>query len=479
MTAFQPLYGHLADVFGRRYPLIFAVIIFMLGSGLCGGTQNIAMLIAGRAVQGLGGSGITVLVELIICDLVPLRERGNFMAIIFGVVTLGTALGPVFSGLIVEYSSWRWVFYLNLPVAGSALILLIPFLQVNYHRTLTIVQSLKRIDFIGNFIFISACISALIALGWAGTVYPWSSFRVIVPLVLGFLGFGIFVGYEESGYPIEPTIPLRLFSNRTSLVAFILTFIHGLAVIYMLYFLPVYFQGVLMSTPSRSGVQLLPTVLVMIAFGAAGGGLLARFGQYIPLHLIGYAIMILGFGLFTLLNETSSIAEWVIYQAIEAAGAGVVIAALLPAVQAQLSEADTAKSTATWGFVRVFGIVWGNAISATVFNNRFDQLAYQVSDPTVRAMLSNDNAYEHATKSFVAALPSENGVRAQVIRVFVYSLKRTWQVGIAFVGLGFLLVFLEQRIELRKDLETKYGMKEEAAKDGQTKAQEDNAQKKV
>ncbi|KAF2138627.1 uncharacterized protein K452DRAFT_256263 [Aplosporella prunicola CBS 121167] len=465
MTSFQPLYGQLADIFGRRYLTILAVAIFTLGSGLCGGADNLNMMIAGRAIQGLGGSGINVLVELIICDIIPLRERGTFMGIIFGAITLGTALGPLFAGLIVEYSTWRWVFYLNLPVAGVALVVLTLFLQVKYDRKLSIGQSLKRIDYFGNALFIASCVSTLIALGWAGTVYPWSSFRILVPLILGFAGFAAFLFYEGSRFAVEPIMPLHLFKNRTSSAVFIITFFHSLASVWVLYFMPVYFQGVRMSTPARSGVQLLPTVVVMIPFGGIGGKLLEKYGKYKPIHLAAFAIMVIGYGLLTLLDENSSTAEWVIFQIVESIGFGLILAALLPALQAKLSEADSASSTATWGFIRAFGMVWGSIIPSSIFNNRFDQLAGRISDVAIREQLSGGHAYEHATKAFVSALPTANGVRDQVISVFSDSLKRTWQIGITFVGLGFLFVFMEEQVELRKDLETEYGLDEKVFKD--------------
>lgn len=418
------------------------------------------MLIAGRCIQGVGGAGIGVLSEIIVCDLVPLSERGMYMGIIFGMMTIATALGPVIAGIIVEYSNWRWVFYLNLPIAGVALALHIIFLNFKPNRTDSILKSLKRIDVVGNMIFVGACVSVLIALGWAGTNYPWSSYHVIAPVVVGFIGFAVFLLYEGSRFAVEPVVPLHLFGNRTTVIAFFLTFLHGLSLVNIIYFMPIFFQGVLLSSPARSGVQLLPTAFVVTPFAGIGGGLLAKYGQYKPLHLIGYALMIVGFGLFTLLDQHSTPPEWVIYQIIPAAGVGLIVAALLPAVQAKLSEADVGKSTATWGFMRGFGTVWGSAIPAAVFNNRFDQLSSRISDPTVRSMLSGGNAYQHATETFVTSLSATNGVREQVISVFSDSMKQVWQVGIAFAGLGFLLVFLEERVELRKELETEYGLRE-------------------
>ena len=344
--------------------------------------------------------------------------------------------------------------------------MLTAFLQVEWEKESKIAAKIKRIDWIGNTIFVASVVAVLIALSWGGTVYAWSTFRIIVPLVLGFVGFGIFLFYERTKYCKEPTMPVHLFTNRTSLIAFILTFLHSMVTIWALYFLPVYFQGVLDSTPGRSGVQLLPTVLFLIPFAATGGKLVAQFGRYRPIHLAGFAIMVIGFGLFSILSATSSTAVWVIFQAIEAAGAGLVIPALLPAVQAPFSDADTALATSTWAFVRSFGLVWGATVPAAIFNNRFDQVApTRISDPTVRAALLQGKAYQHATRQFLDAIPPE--IAAQVSDVFLISLKRTWQVAIGFAAFGFVLVSLEREIKLRKDLDTEFGMtKKEKVKGG-------------
>lgn len=463
MTAFQPLFGQLANVFGRRYPIIVATAAFCLGSGICGGASNIGMMIAGRAIQGIGAGGVNVLIEIIICDLVPLRERGNYLALIFGLIALGTALGPVFGGLIVDNTSWRWVFYLNLPVGGLALILLVVFLQVNYEKRTSFTARLKKIDWTGTVIFVLSMVSILIALSWAGTNYAWSSFRIILPLVLGLLGCVAFLFYEGSKFCLEPTMPLHLFKRRTSITAFILTFLHSVVTVWAVFFLPVYFQGVLASSAGRSGVQLLPTILFLIPFAAAAGGIIAKFGRYRPVHHIGFAIMTAGFGLFSLLDAKSSTAEWVIFQAIEAAGAGLVIPALLPAVQAELTEADTALATSTWAFVRSFGMIWGATIPAAIFNNMFDQLSDRISDPAVVAMLTGGKAYQSATKMFLDSL-QDRVVRSQVINVFSDSLKTMWYVALAFAGLGFILVIAEREVPLRKELETEFGMVEKPAK---------------
>ncbi|KAI3317861.1 major facilitator superfamily protein [Xylariaceae sp. AK1471] len=465
MTSLQPLFGQLANVFGRRWPTIFATAAFVLGSGICAGATNIQMLIAGRVVQGIGAGGINVLVEIITCDLVPLKFRGNYLAIIFGIISLGTALGPFFGGLIVSNTTWRWVFYLCLPIGGTALILLVLFLHVNYNKEKTLAVRLGNIDWFGNFLFAASVTSILIALAWAGAVHPWSSYQVLVPLILGFAGIIGFLFFEGSRFaPSAPTIPLRLFSNRTSSTAFILTFLHSITGTWVLYFLPVYFQGARGDNPTYSGVSLLPTILILIPFAAVGGGSMTKFGKYKIIHYVGFALIVIGFGLFTLLDENSSTGQWVGFQIVSAAGAGVIIPTLLPAVMAPLSDSDTAVATATWSFLRSFGLTWGAALPAAVFNNRFDQIANtSITNEALKQQVTGGRAYEHATSVFLKTLDPD--AKRQFITTVVGALKENWQVAIAFGGLGFLLVSFEKTLELREQLDTEFGMEEKQKQD--------------
>lgn len=438
--------------------MIAATAIFVLGSGICGGATGMAMLIAGRVVQGLGAGGIGVLVEMIICDLVPLRQRGTYLALVLGLVALGTALGPFIGGLIVDSSSgWRWVFWLNLPIGGVALVLLYVFLKVTWNKDTSYVSRLTSIDWVGNFILIGSTSSVLIALSWAGAVYTWSSYQILVPLVVGLAGLACFVAFEGSRLAPQPTMPLHLMANRTSIIAYILTFLHGIVTIWTVYFLPVYFQGVLGSSPAYSGVQLLPSILVLLPTAALGGVAMSKLGFYRPIHGAGFALIVISFGLFDLLDSKSSIGAWVGYQVVGAAGLGLVIPTLLPAVMAPLSEGDTALATSTWAFLRGFGVIWGTAIPAAIFNSRFDELATTViTDATVRAQVVNGQAYSHATAAFLQTLSEPT--REEFITALNESLRRTWQVGIGFSALGFLLVFLEKDIPLRQELATEFGM---------------------
>lgn len=336
--------------------------------------------------------------------------------------------------------------------------LLVPFLQVNFTKESSLINRLKRVDWIGNLVLTPSLVSILIALTDAGTRAPWSSWRIIVPLVLGFIGLIVFQVYEASSWCIEPTVPIRLFKNRTSAAAYMLTLLHVITGIWAIYFFPLYFQSVLGSTPARSGVQVLPTFLILLPFAICSGFLVSKIGRYRPIHHVGFAIMMIGFGISSMLNANSSTAEWVTYQGIIAAGSGIIVSCLLQAIQAALPDSDAAASTGLFAFLRSFGAIWGIAIPVAVFNNQFDKLLYRIADPATRALLGNGQAYQHASRDFIYSF--EEPERGQIIGVYADALRMVWLVGVAVAGVGFLVVFLERELKMRTELNTEYGLKE-------------------
>ncbi|KAK8079267.1 hypothetical protein PG994_003074 [Apiospora phragmitis] len=459
MASLQPMFGQIANVFGRRWPMILSTVAFLLGSGICSGATNMGMLIAGRVIQGVGASGLSVLVETIICDLGPLRERGNYMAMVFGMISLGTALGPLFGGLIVTYSTWRWAFYLSLPIGGPALVLLFVFLHVKYDRQSILATKISSLDWLDNAIFIGASVAVLIALSWAGGQYAWSSYEVLVPLIVGMAALGGFIAFEGSRFAANPMMPIHLFTHRATLAVFALTFLHGVITMWAFYFLPVYFQGVLGETSCRSGIMLLPTILALIPAAIVGGLLLTKFGRYKPIPIVAFALVTVGFGLFSILGENSSTGAWVGFQLIESIGAGLAIPVLLPALLAPLTDQDTVLATGTWAFMRSFGVVWGFAIAGTVFGNRASQLAGAgaiSSNSTIAADFIAGEAYRDATAYFLDSLPAET--RGQVVAVQSSALQRSWQVAIAFGAVGFIAAALLREVLLREELDSEFGM---------------------
>jgi MFS family permease len=440
--------------------MILSVALFALGSGLCGGASSTEMLIAARVIQGLGGGGINVMTEIIVADLVPLRERQQIMGIVFTAFAVGTFIGPVVGGAIVDNTSWRWVFYINLPLCGVTLILMLLFLHVNYDRQSTVIAKLKRVDFAGNAILITSVISILLALTWAGTTHPWKSWRTIVPLLLGFAGMVAFLVYQGSRWCLEPTMPLRLFANRTAAITYVLSFLHGIILYWVSLFLPVYFQSILEATPEKSGIDLFASVIPMVPAAIIGGVLITVTGKYKELLVAGFVLMAVGMGLFTMLDDRTNTVRWVVYQVVLALGSGISLIATLPAVLASLPESDVATATATWAFLRSFGSIWGVSIPSAIFNTRFTDLVGRIASPQLRSVLVGGGAYQLATKAFMESLDDTPVVKAQVVSVYVDSLKLVWQVGIAFAALGVPLSLLLRSLALRNELNTEYGFEE-------------------
>ncbi|TGO59529.1 hypothetical protein BOTNAR_0160g00050 [Botryotinia narcissicola] len=394
----QPLTGQLAGLFGRRHIALLFVALYKLGSGICGGANTPAMLIAGRAIQGAGSRGMTAIVGIVISDLVPLRWRSAYQAILAGTYAFGMAIGSVVGG-------------------GD-------FAEDGVEM--------------GNCVLVASTVSILIALTWAGSLYAWSSLKVIVPLILG---------------------PRRLFANRTAIIIYIKTFIIYILNYWIFSFLPLYFQAVSLSSPTRSGVQILPITLIAISGAAIGALALSKWGKYKHLHITGFALLAAGIGSLATPTKSSSTAQWICLQILLSVGAGMVLDTLLPAVQAGVAEVDSAAVTASWSFVRSFGNIWGVAIPGAVLNIYSTRYADEmITDPTAKLALQNGNVYSSATREFIESFTEPT--RSQIIGVFTKALSRVFLIGMVFPILTFLLSFWEREVKLRKVLETEFGLEE-------------------
>lgn len=325
------------------------------------------------------------------------------------------------------------------------------FLHVDAPKLMTVRQGLKRVDWIGNWLLIGSVLSILIALSWADTRYPWASWRILVPLLIGFAGLVAFHAYEASPWCSNPTIPPRLFGNRTAAVAFLSTFLAGALTFWRLYFMALYFEGVLLVSTGRSGVLLLPSVLVYVPAAVSGGFALSKWGRYKPIHLTAYGLIVLATGLYIDLDEGSSLAKIVVYQIIAGWGSGMLITTILPAAQAALPTTDAVPASALWAYLRSFGSIWGIAIPAAIFNSRFSQLSDTITDEGVRSVLGGGNAYSHVSSTFVSSLPA--AVKEQVVHVYNDSLRLVWYVCLAVSAFALLVTFLEKEVVMRTTLD--------------------------
>jgi MFS family permease len=453
-SVLQPLVGQLADILGRKLPTVASIVLFIVGSGIAGAASNSAAFIAGRAVQGIGAGGIYVLIDIVCCDLVPLRDRGKYLGIINGWAGVAAALGPVLGGVLAQ-ANWRWIFWMNIPICVLPLAPVAVFLP---DKKSNVLAGLRTVDYLGTAIFIPSIVAVLFGLVTGGVVYPWSSWRVILSLVLGFLGWIAF--HIQQYFAVNPSVPTRLFSNRTSAVGFALTFLGSVALQALGYFLPVYFQAVLTTSVRQSGINFLPVAISCLFFAAIAGISLSAFGFYRPIHAIAFGLSVLGYGLFTLLDQNTSTVAWAFFEIIAAGGLGMTISAVLPAILAGLSPTDVASATAAFSFIKTFGFIWGVTVPSVIFNAAVNSRVDQVSSPSMRDELRDGRAYAFASQAQRVSATLDSRVWIEVVQVYVESLKEIWWFGLGISGLALLLVYVQKELPLSKELHTEYGLEE-------------------
>lgn len=437
--------------------MIVAIALFAAGSGLVGGAQSPGMLIAARTIQGIGSGRLYMLLDIIVCDMVPPRHRGPYLGATLSTAAIGTTIGPIIGGA-PALKNWRWIFCLNLPASAIGLLAIVLVLNVKHKRSPTWRHAPSRVDFLGNIIFVPSMVSLFFGLIMGGTHgYHWSSWKILVPLILGIFGW-IFHAHQASPICREPSMPPRLFKHRTSSGGFIIIFLGAIFLQAFNHFLPIYFQGVKGATPLMSGVYFLAFALAIVPFSGMAGCFVSQ---------TGFFLSGIGVGLFSTLNESSSRAAWIGYQVLASGGTGIIFTATLPSTLAALPESDVAVATGTYSFVRSFGLVWGATVASMAFNGQINSHVSSISNQEVHNLLIDGGAYAYAAvqSDGIAGLP--NPIRSQVITVYVKAVRVVWWIVTAISVLGFLCVFIEKHVELRKSHFTEYGLaKEDSAVDG-------------
>ncbi|MGW5446492.1 DHA2 family efflux MFS transporter permease subunit [Streptomyces asiaticus] len=360
-TAATPLWGKLGDQYGRKRLFQTAIVIFLIGSALCGLAGNMAELIAFRALQGLGGGGLMVLSMAIVGDIVPPRDRGRYQGLFGAVFSAASVLGPLLGGVFVDRLSWRWVFYVNLPLGIVALLVVASVLHIPVRRTS------HTIDYRGTFLIAVVAAALVLMTSLGGVTYGWGSWQIVGLAVAGMVLLAAFVRVETRA--AEPVLPLALFRSRTFTLCAVIGFIVGFAMFGSMTYLPTFLQIVQGVSPTTSGLHLLPLVLGTLVSSTVSGHLVSRTGRYKVFPVLGTAVTAVGLLLMHQLRESSGVAEMSAYFFVFGCGLGLVIQVLVLIVQNSVRYQDLGVATSGATFFRSIGASFGVSVFGTIFAN--------------------------------------------------------------------------------------------------------------
>ena len=374
-TVSGPLYGKLGDLYGRKRVLQAAIVIFLTGSVLCGLSQSMVELIGFRALQGLGAGGLMVVTLAVVGDIIPPRERGKYQGYFGAVFGVSTVLGPLLGGFFVDNLSWRWIFYVNLPVGAIALTVI----AVTFHSRETTHR--HAMDYLGAALLAASLGSIVLFTSLGGTTWPWSSPKIIALIVASVILVPAFVWQENRS--TEPILPLSLFRNHTFALTSAIGFIIGFALFGAITFMPLYLQVTKGSTPMRSGLQLTPLMAGLLVTSITSGQLISKLGRYRFFPIAGTAIMAFAMVLLSQLHADTPVWVAAIYMLILGLGLGMVMQVLVLAVQNAINPRMMGVATSGSTLFRQIGGSIGVALFGTIFASRLRvELAHRLPPGT-------------------------------------------------------------------------------------------------
>jgi EmrB/QacA subfamily drug resistance transporter len=432
-TASSPLWGKLGDLYGRKRIFTATILLFLAGSVLCGQSQNMAELIIFRAIQGLGGGGLMVTAQGVVGDILPPRDRGRYQGLFGAVFGVSSIAGPLLGGLFVDHLSWRWVFYINLPLGAVALAATAVTLPAATRRVEHV------IDYLGTALLAGAttCLILLTTLG--GTVYPWGSTQTFGLAAGTVLLFVLFFVVERRA--AEPVLPLRLFRNTTFSLANAIGFLLGFSMFGAITFLPLYMQVVKGVSPTESGLRLLPLMVGMLTTSTLSGQLISRFGRYKLYPLIGTPTMALGLFMLSRLDVGSSPLYTSVSMLMLGLGLGLVMQVLVIVVQNSVDYRDLGVATSGTWYFRSIGSVFGVALFGAIFASQLGVNLPRHLPPGAAMPASSEPAV-------LMRLPPE--VLGPVVQAYAESLQPVFMTAVPFALLAFVLTLLLREVPLRQ-----------------------------
>lgn len=380
-TVTVPIYGKLSDILGRRNLYIIGIVIFLAGSVLCGLSQNMTQLILFRGLQGIGGGAMMVNSFAIIGDVFPPAERGKYQGMIGGVFGLSSVAGPLLGGWITDNTSWRWVFYVNIPLG----IIAIAVLSAALPKILAHTRD-RRIDWLGAFFIAATLVPLLLSLVWGGSVYRWTSWQIFMSLILAFVSLIAFIRIEKR--VANPILSLDLFKNKVFLVSVCALFFISMGMFGAILYIPIFSQGVIGGSATHAGLVLTPMMLSLVTASTISGQIISRTGKYKALTIVGTAITVGALFYFSTINENTTDTSLIIRMIILGLGLGSTMPIFTLAVQSAFPKEQLGEVTAGSQLFRSIGGTVGTAVLGGIMNHRLTVQTDQLQNEPFAAQMN-------------------------------------------------------------------------------------------
>lgn len=457
-AAAGPIWAKCSDIWGRKVVLLLALGAFAAASVVAALSSDMAMLIAARALQGVAAGGLIQLSMIVMADLFSVRERSLYMGYTGFVWALAGSAGPLVGGAFTQAVTWRWCFWINVPLCAVTFGLAFVFLDVNNPRT-KLSEGLRAVDWLGTLLVLATTNLILVGLDFGGAIFPWSSPKVVCLVVFGAVAIGFFL-FAEHRLAKYPLMPLGVFKTLSNNAAFAIVFAHGMVLIGIEYYMPLYLQSVQQASPIRSGILLLPLIIVQAAVEIIAGYLIHYTGRYIEFMWSGSLLMTLGTGLYIILGADTSVPVVIGLEIVGAFGPALLFQAPVVAIQNTVSQHETAAATSSLLFLRNVAMSLSVAIGGVVFQNSMEArqpslVAAGISESVIEALSGS----EAAANVGIAQTLQDPSQRHVVLEAFAWSIRNMFILYTCLAGTTVIgCVFLKHKNLNTEHTETKTGL---------------------